>query len=44
MTDLEKAKAMFEESIRIARESGVPEDKIIKTKEEIDNYFKGARK
>lgn len=31
----------FEESIKIAREAGVPEDKILKSKEEIDKYFMG---
>ena len=31
----------FEESIRHAREVGVPEEKILHNKEEIDNYFRG---
>ena len=29
----------FEESIRLARECGVPEEKIIHNKEEIDKFF-----
>jgi hypothetical protein len=30
-------------SIEVARASGVPEENIVKSKEEIDNYFKGVR-
>lgn len=37
--DLDSAKKYFEESIEIARKAGVPEDKIIKSKEDLDNYF-----
>lgn len=38
-TSLEHAKEMFKESIKHAREMGVPEDRILKTKSEIDAYF-----
>ena len=38
-TSLERAKEMFKESIKHARELGVPEDRILKTKSEIDAYF-----
>ena len=41
---LNKAKADFEKSIIRAREAGVPEDMILKSKEDIDNYFIGTNK
>ena len=36
--------ADFEKSIERAREMGVPEDKILKNKEEIDKFFMGTKK
>lgn len=33
------SKERFEASVMLARESGVPEDNIIKSIEEIDSYF-----
>lgn len=37
-------KEAFEGSIEMARYCGVPEDKILKSKEEIDRYFLGESK
>ena len=37
-------KEAFEGSIEMARYCGVPEDKILKSKEEIDRYFLGEDK
>lgn len=31
----------FEGSVELARQSGVPEDKILKSKEEVDKFFLG---
>lgn len=36
---LKDAKAMFEESIRRCREVGIPEKSILKSKEEVDEFF-----
>ena len=33
-------KERFEASVQLARERGVPEDRILKTKEDIDRYFR----
>lgn len=37
--EIKIAKKRFKGSAIQAREAGVPEDKILKTKEDIDNYF-----
>lgn len=36
------AEKQFQDSIKTARAAGVPEDKILKTKDDIDNYFTGG--
>ena len=38
------AKDQFNKSIDTARKAGVPEDKILKNKKDIDNYFQGTGK
>lgn len=38
------AKDQFNKSIDTARKAGVPEDKILKDKKDIDNYFQGTAK
>ena len=35
----EKCKKMFEDSIQLARDNGVPEDEILHNIEEIDDFF-----
>ena len=40
--ELQFAKSEFERSIIHARKSGVPEQHILKSKEEIDDFFKGG--
>lgn len=40
MTEEEKAKKMFEESVKKAEKFGVPEERILRTKDDIDAYFK----
>lgn len=39
--ELQKAIDQFNKSIEDARATDVPEDKILKTKEEVDKYFLG---